>query len=278
MNPEFNQSNAPNVTKPAALRRRKLEERILRDGFVSVSETAQYFDVSAMTIRRDLEVLEKQGVVERSFGGAVRVSQTVATPAHHEERPFARRASERQNEKMAIAHAAAEHIFPNESIGLDVGTTVCELAKLLFPFRGLNIITSSLRTVMALAEAEPANCTVHLLGGRARLDEGALCGPVTIAQLANYSLDRVFLGAAGLTAAGVYDFSVEDSEVKKAYIRSANEVVLLCDSTKFGKRSLYQFTDIDSLSLIITDAPPPPEMHEALEKKGVHVQVAGRAQ
>lgn len=269
------ESSRSGAVMAAPIRRNNIAKIVVKEGFLSVSSAAKLFNVSAMTIRRDLELLDKRGIIQRSFGGAVKFDNNIITNLTKNIDPiFSRRTSEHKNEKRCIANAALGLVLMHESIGLDVGTTVCELAKLLVQFRGLNIITNSLRSVIALAESESAECNVHLLGGHARIDEGAICGPVTINQLRKYSLNKVFLGAAGLTAEGVFDFSVEDSEVKKAFIEVSDQVILLCDSSKFGKRSLYQFASLDSITKIVTDAPPPEDISDALKLCGVDILIS----
>ena len=118
---------------------------------------------------------------------------------------------------------------------------------------------------------------VYVLGGEVRNPEQSVVGSRAVGELANYNLDRVFIGVSGLIEAGFFDYSVEDSEVKRAFIGRADQVVILCDSSKFDHRSLARVCDISGADVLVTDAPPPGHLARALEAAEVEVIVAGAA-
>jgi DeoR family glycerol-3-phosphate regulon repressor len=124
---------------------------------------------------------------------------------------------------------------------------------------------------MQMAEG---NSTVYVLGGQVRVPEFSVIGPQAIEGLKSHFLDRVFIGVSGIDELGLYDYSPEDTEVKRAFVSSAASVVVLCDSSKFGRRALARIVALDKVSILITDAAPPPELAEALQEAGVQTIIA----
>ncbi len=256
---------------PAAARRRHLRALIAERGFLSVADMARRLGVSEMTIRRDLSALEADGSLLRTHGGAVAASGGTPTPVDLHEPAFDARSRRRAEAKRAIARAAAGLLRPGATIGLDVGTTTFELARRLAEMRGLKIFTNSLRAAGLLANASH---DVYLPGGRLRAVELSLCGPVAARELANYWLDYAFLGVSGITTAGCFDYSLEDTEIKAVYIERAAHRVVLCDSSKFARMSVVKVCDLERIDRLITDAPPPPPLARALEAAGVELVLA----
>ncbi len=256
---------------PAAARRRHLRALIAERGFLSVADMARRLGVSEMTIRRDLSVLEADGSLLRTHGGAVLVQGEAPMPVDLHEPAFEARSRRRAGAKRAIARAAAALLRPGATIGLDVGTTTFELARRLAEMRDLKIFTNSLRAAGLLANAAH---DVYLPGGRVRGTELSLCGPVAVRELGNYWLDYAFLGVSGITAAGCFDYSLEDTEIKTVYIARAAHVVVLCDSSKFARMSVVKVCDLERVDRLITDAPPPPPLARALEAAGVELVLA----
>lgn len=243
---------------------------VAQEGFVSVAESAKRFGVSDMTIRRDLRRLEESGEVLRTHGGAF--AKPVAG-ARTLEPSFNQRERENQTAKQAIGQAAAAMIRPGEAIGLDLGTTALEMARALSAANGISVFTNSLRAALALADSM---ITTYIPGGQLRKPEMSVCGSITIAQLENYRLDRVFLGVSGITADGVFDYSVEETEVKRLYIRQGTEVVVLADSSKFDHWSLVKVAELERIHVLVTDRAPDGALGRALEEASVRVVVADR--
>jgi len=253
--------------RPAAARRSRILEVMARDGFVSVSRIAEILGVSEMTVRRDLEALQEQGLVDRTFGGAVRRSVYET-----EEPAFDRRRRVNAEAKAAIARAAASLVLPRQTIGIDVGTTALALADELANRPDIRVFTNNLRAAMQLSAH---GGQVYLPGGQVREAEMSIVGALAVAQLRSYFLDRVFIGVSGLTETGLYDYSIEDTEVKRTFIEQAEQVVVLCDSTKFDRRSLARVAGVDEIDVLITDEPPPPHLASALDLANVEVIVTG---
>lgn len=259
---------------PAGARQSLILDVVEMDGFVSVSQIAANLNVSEMTIRRDLVALEERGLLARTHGGAVSAATSPREVFDLEEPAFKRRRHRNAREKAAIATAAAQLIGPSETIGLDVGTSTLSLAESIVERGDLRVFTNSLRAAMVLSASKSP---VYVLGGEVRNPEQSVVGSRAVGELANYNLDRVFIGVSGLIEAGFFDYSIEDTEVKRAFIERAGQTVILCDSSKFDHRSLARVCDLAGANILITDAPPPPHLAQALQAAHVEVIVAGIA-
>lgn len=254
---------------PASARRVALQRLIAERGFVSVADVAREVGISDMTVRRDLEALERDGLVQRSHGGAVPIQTASVIPA---EPSYAARAQINAEAKRRIAVAAAALVGSRQAIGVDTGSTAAYLAAELADHDEIKIVTNSLQTILAMPQ--PIAPEVILLGGRLRPREGSLCGGITQQQLSGHWLDRYFLGICGIDEDGVYDYSPDDTEVKSIFMQQTKIVTALCDSSKFGRRSFVRVCGFDALHSIVTDAPLPPEIDAAARAAGVEIIVA----
>lgn len=169
--------------------------------------------------------------------------------------------------------AAASLVGPGETIGLDVGTTALALAEELGRRPDLRIFTNNLRAAIQLSAGRSP---VYVPGGQVRDSELSVIGPAAVAQLRTYYLDRVFIGVSGLIQSGFYDYSLEDSEVKRAFIEQAGQVVVLCDASKFDHRSLALVCALDEADVLVTDQAPQSHLAESLEAANVQVVIAGQ--
>ncbi len=258
--------------QPAAARRERLRALVERKGFVSVAAIAVELGVSEMTIRRDLGRLESQGLVIRTHGGAVVPEGKRAPVIDIDEPAFEKRDRRGAAAKAAIAEAAARMVAPGQTIGLDVGTSVYRVARALADHGALKIFTNSLRAAMLLGNTAHQ---IYLPGGQLRGGEMSVCGSIAVSQLRNYWLDQVFIGVSGITEGGCFDYSLEDTEVKQVYIERASRVIVLCDSSKFGRMSVVRVCDFGAVDVLITEAAPPPDLARALARAEVRVVVAG---
>jgi DeoR/GlpR family transcriptional regulator of sugar metabolism len=254
---------------PAGARHARILELVEQNGFVSVAEVAETFAVSDMTIRRDLGSLEHKGLLLRTHGGAVGVGRREVFDAV--EPAFSRRRRQNAGAKAAIARAAAQLIGPRESIGIDVGTSTLALADEIAGRQDVTVFTSSLYAAAILGRR---NCPVHVFGGLVRGPELSVVGSSPIRQLRQFYLDRAFLGVSGVTADGFFDYSPEDTEIKHAFIEQSEQVVVLCDSSKFGHRAVAKICDLRCVGRLITEAAPPQHLAEALGRAGVEIVVA----
>lgn len=245
-------------------RLRRITEAVREAGRLSVAELAGLTGASEMTIRRDLEVLAEQGVVERYRGGASSLL------LRGEEPPFALRAQEGLEAKRRIAAEVAGLIADGESVVLDSGTTCLEVARAL-AHRRLTVMPLSLHAANALTGAP--RLRLLLPGGEPRPGELALTGPLTEASLAALRFDTAVLGCCGLTAAdGMTSYDLADAAVKRAAIASARRVIAVADAAKFSRTALAFVAPVSALDAVVTEEGAPEEATGALAAAGVTVR------
>jgi DeoR family glycerol-3-phosphate regulon repressor len=258
---------------PAGARHARILDLVDRNGFVSVSDAAESFAVSDMTIRRDLWALEDKGLVVRTHGGAIGVGRKevfdVVEPA------FSSRRRRNATAKAAIARAAARLIGPRESIGLDVGTSTMALAEEMAGRQDIAVFTNSLHVAATLGRS---SCPVHVLGGVVRGPELSVVGSNPPRQMQQFYLTKLFLGVSGAIEDGFFDYSPEDTEVKRAFMGQAEQVIALCDSSKFDHRSVVKICELSQVAIVVTEAPPPQHLADALTRAGTEIIVATPAE
>jgi len=221
---------------------------IARDRRLAVSAAAESFGVTTETVRRDLAILEQQGLIHRVHGGAVPADALTTVELGVVDRDQAAAA-----QKDAIARAALA-LLPGEggSILLDAGTTTRRLAALLPLDRRLALFTNT--AAIAMKIASHPNVEVHLLGGRVRSTTQAAVGPTTVAALANLKVDVSFLGTNGLTVPhGLTTPDSDEAATKAAMITAGRRVVVLADSRKFGHETLVRFGAWPQVDAVVTD-------------------------
>jgi DeoR/GlpR family transcriptional regulator of sugar metabolism len=251
----------------AEARRRKILLSLEEAGSVRVEDLSERFAVSQVTIRKDLTELEEQGLLQRTYGGAV---------FSHRSRfniSFMEKVNLQAGQKEAIARAALEYIHEGDTIILDAGSTTLSLASALVgKFQSLYVITSS---VPAALELSHAGYELLLVGGEVRDHSLALIGPAAVRTLESYHADRAFLGSSGTTIAhGHSTPNPLDGEVKRAMIRSSDEAYVLTDSSKFGHACLTTFARLDEVTMIITDPGIPAHFSEAFAERGIPCRLA----
>ena len=253
----------PRLRLPSRARRARIVEILRETGAVSVTQAAADLGVSDMTLRRDLLELEIAGKLTRVHGGAVAASRAAPDV---EEPSFDSRMLQQLEAKQRIAAAAAALVANYRSLAIDVGTTTYLMAQAMRPGAGTKVFTSSLRVAVELAASR---CEVFLSGGRVRGGELALGGPAAIAQFSPLWFDAAVIGASGLTADGLFDYSIEDTELKRIYIERSAVKIAVCDASKLMGPSLVRVCSLDEISILVTDAAPP----ESLSAKLLHAKV-----
>jgi DeoR family glycerol-3-phosphate regulon repressor len=254
---------------PAGARHARILELVDRDGFVSVAEIAGNFAVSDMTVRRDLWTLEEKGLLARTHGGAVGIGRREVFDAA--EPAFSSRRRQNAAAKTAIARAAARLIGVRESIGVDVGTSTLALAEEIAGRLDITVFTGNLYAAAVLGRR---GCPVHVLGGLVRGPELSVVGSNPIRQLRQFCIGKLFLGVSGLIAEGLFDYSPEDTEIKRVFIEQADQVIVLCDSSKFDHRSVAKVCELAAVATLVTDARPPAHLAAALARAKVETIVA----
>ncbi|MEY9844596.1 DeoR/GlpR family DNA-binding transcription regulator [Streptacidiphilus sp. MAP5-3] len=242
-----------------------IAQAVRESGQVTVQELAGLTGTSEMTIRRDLDVLAAQGVLERVRGGA----RTLLLRG--EEPPFALRAREAVDAKRRIATEVSSLITDGETVLLDSGTTCLEVARLLRE-RPVTVMALSLQAIHTLSDP-PGPATLLVPGGRPRAAEGALTGPLTLASVAALRFDTAVIGCCGLSATeGLTAYDLDDAAVKKAGIASARRVIVAADGGKLGRTAHAHVGPATLLHTLVTDTTAPTDEVAALEGAGTVVK------
>jgi DeoR/GlpR family transcriptional regulator of sugar metabolism len=267
--------SAPAAVASDAVFARERQHEIARiveaSGRARVAELAEHFGVSAVTIRKDLQVLEEERRVVRTHGGAI------ATGTDRPELAFRVRERLQRDEKAAIGAAAAARVGDGESIVLDASTTALYLArelKLRRAWHGLTVVTNSIPIASELA-GHPG-VTVLMLGGRVRWEALSVVGPLGDDFFERVNVQKAFLGAAGFTIeAGLTDAMEEEAHIKRAMVAAAREVHALVDHTKWGRVASATFCRTDRITDIFTGREAPAEILGELVGAGIEVIMVG---
>jgi DeoR family transcriptional regulator of aga operon len=238
-------------------------EALANDGSVGVADLATELDVSAATVRRDLEFLEHQRMLTRTHGGAVAQGVLYELPLRY-------KSARHQEEKKRIAAEAASRVADGVAIGLTGGTTTTEVARAVIDRQRLTVVTNALNIASELA-IRP-NLKLVVTGGYARPESYELVGPLAEQALAGLNLDVVFLGVDGISpTAGITTHHEVEAHTNLALIERARHVVVVTDSSKIGLVAFAQICPIDRVHEVITDAGADLGLLAELREAGVDV-------
>jgi DeoR family transcriptional regulator of aga operon len=255
--------------KSTVSRRAKILEEIDVKGQVSVSELSRMFKISEVTIRNDLAHLEKQNMLIRARGGAIKIKfyrMGIDPSISDKQREFLK-------EKQRIAHAAIKLIEDGDTIVLDSGTTTTEIAKILGKFKTLTIITNALNIAIILSEYESFN--IFMPGGILRKKSLSLVGVLADENFNKFYCDKLFLGVDGFdTTHGLSTPNSEEAHLNQIMIKTAKKVIVVSDSRKFLRRRFAFIGPITDVNTVITDSGVREEDKIRLEKNGIEVIVA----
>ncbi|MBW7882399.1 MAG: DeoR/GlpR transcriptional regulator [Caldilineaceae bacterium] len=250
-------------------RREQIYNEIVKRHTVTIAELAQLFSVSEMTIRRDLQAIEKTGLIEAVFGGAV------AAAASPFELSFAQREMMEVEAKRAIGYAAAQLVADGDTIALDGSTTTLQLARNLRNRENLTVFTNGIKVA---AELGHRNGIRLIMTGGELYHSVSLVGTFARQTVERIRVDKLFFSVTGITEEmGLSGPSDLDAEIKAAMIRAADTVVLLADHTKFGRKSYVRVAQLDEVDVIVTDNKVNPEHVKRLEQEGIRVIVSAPA-
>ncbi|GAA6734924.1 DeoR/GlpR family DNA-binding transcription regulator [Thermus oshimai] len=256
------------ATLEAQLRQEKILELLRQNGEVRVRELAHLLGVSEVTVRSDLEQMERKGLLKRLRGGAV------LWHTRRLELPLEVTRTVHAREKEAIGKKAATLIQDKDVVILDVGSTTTEVAKALSPeLRDVVVITSALNIALLL-ESHPG-ITVIVTGGRLRPLQHSLVNPFGTLLLEELNADKAFLGCNGVHPdRGFTNTNLEEAEIKKAMVRAAREVYFLADHSKLLQVAPAKIAPLQAAKALITDRKARPEDLEALRQAGLTVELA----
>jgi len=238
--------------------------RLEDKGVVSVSDLVKEFNVSDMTIRRDLDLLESQGLLKRIHGGAV------SQRGRSYEPPFLLRSSENLEKKQLIGQAAASLVNNGDSITLDVGTTTLEIARNLTAKRDLTVVTPSLPIASELINH--LGIRLVLTGGILRPGELSMTGHLAERVFSEIYVDKLFLAAGAVdVVTGISEFNIEDTLVKRAMVKTAKKIILVCDSSKFKQVAFASIMPLSDVHTIVTDIDLDPVLTSQIQAAGIEL-------
>ena len=234
------------MTVLAAQRRDVILDLVRRSGAARVSELTKSLGVSDMTIRRDLDLLARQGLLEKVHGGATAASSTF-------EPGFEAKSLREKPEKLAIAAVARDLVEPGTAIGLGAGTTTWTLAHELRHTPGLTVVTNSMEVANVFHHGPHDDQTVILTGG-VRTRSGALVGPVAVRALRGLNLDMGFMGVHGMDPdAGFTTPNLMEADTNRALATASRRVVVVADHTKWGTIGVATFARLEEAVVLVTD-------------------------
>lgn len=255
---------------PAELRQDRIAEQIEAIGFARVTDLAERYGVSPVTVRSDLGALEAEGRVRRVRGGAV------PSGALRHEPTLEQAAQENQAQKTAIARYAASLVQPGQVVILDVGSTTTAIALELAARASLHdvtVVTSGLNVAMALESASD-RIDVLVTGGMVRPRQHSLVNPFAGLILEQTSAHIAFIGCNGVDAdRGVTNLNFAEAEVKRAMINAAREVVVVADASKIGVVEAARICDLSDVDVVISDALAPSTAVTMIEQSGTSVRL-----
>lgn len=252
-----------NIAERHKLILNKLEEK----GYVDVNELSQEFDVSLVTIRKDLKALEEKNLLFRSHGRAI------PSNPYTKENHVNEKVKIQTKEKVRIAKAAGLILEPNDSIIIASGTSVIEFARHIKPVDGLTVLTASLNTSLILSENP--NIDVIQLGGIVRRSSSSVIGPISEKMLAEFTFTKLFLGVDGIDLEyGLTTTNSMEASLNKEMIKAAQKIIVLADSSKFGRKGFGRICSLNDVDQIITDSGIDEKTKEKLYELGIDVTIA----
>lgn len=249
-------------------RRRSILDLVKKSGEVLITDLSNQFEVSEVTIRNDLEYLERKNLVMRARGGAIIAENHVGI-----DQSIMDKSKIHTLEKIAIGRKSVQLIKENETIILDSGTTTAEIAKNLESFKHLTVITNALNIVNLLV-GKP-NIDLIVPGGFLRQSSMSLIGPMAEKGLANFFVDKAFISTDGFdTKLGIYTPNIEEASLNAVMIAVSKEIILVTDSAKFSRKSLVFICGLDKIKTVITDSGISDDDRKRLEDKNIQVIIS----
>jgi DeoR family transcriptional regulator, fructose operon transcriptional repressor len=263
---QHNQADSDREKMLAEERRMQLIEWSKLDGRIDALAAAGKLNVAVETVRRDLDVLQRRGLLRRVHGGAIAASR------YSHEFTFPERKGRNPNQKLRIAQIAAQYLPEEGCIFVDGGTTTEFLAESLINKPQLMVVTNSLSLASRIGES---STPVFLLSGRVRATTLSSVGARTVEDLASYNAQIAFLGANGIDLeSGFTTVDPDEAAVKKVMIQNATETIVLADNSKFGASYSALFAGFENIDRLVTDVDADPGHVEALTEKGIEVVLA----
>jgi len=253
------------MSASAEARRAAILETVGRDGFVTLTQLCEVLQCSAATVRRDLAELQRAGFVQRTHGGAVREGAR--------ERPFHSKITEMAEAKQRIAEAAVHLVRPGLAVGFSGGTTTQFVARhVAATVPDLTVVTNAITVAMEFANSQSR---VIVTGGELRNETFELVGPLAEPAVAHIHLDLFFAGVDGLSVEnGLTTHSPLEARINRVLIERSNEVIVVADHTKLGRKTLAHIAPLDMAQRLVTDQDSDSDALAGIERAGVRVLLA----
>jgi DeoR family transcriptional regulator of aga operon len=235
-------------------------------GFVRSSELSDIFGVSTVTIRQDLDFLGNQGLLQKTYGGAIANGEPTL------DSEFSQRAMDHADQKQKIGARAASIIKPGETILLDAGSTTIEIAKRLPENADLTVVTCAIN--VAMEAVKRVGVSVVLCGGALNSRTLSVSGPYVDQALEYFHADRLFLATYSVSIdKGLGERNFSGAQTKRSLLQSAQQITLVCDSSKFGATSPVVIASLDVVQRVITDGGVPQEYIDFFGNRQVEMDV-----
>lgn len=233
-------------------RQNQILQLVKENSKLLVPDLCEIFSVSPSTIRNDLRNLAERGKLKRTHGGAIPLEQAADEPTYKEKEFVC------SEEKQRITQYAAAQVNDGDTLIIDSGSTTFELVKLITNKKCLTIVLNDLKLASFLEQNSDAN--IILLGGTIRHSYQCTVGPLALASLSGLNADKAFMGCNAFSSRTFTTPDINQAEIKRAFIRSASQVFMLCDSTKFGKVTFAEFASLDDIDCLVTDSGIPEDI------------------
>lgn len=259
-----------------AARHKKIKSLLKDEGVVSIADLAETCETSAVTIRRDLGVLEDQGQLLRTYGGAIAlIAPDTIMP------PYDVRAREYTDVKLSITKLAAKYIENGDNLIISAGTTMHALALQLKHHKNLKVVTNGLAVAMEIVESQDSR--VLMIGGAVDSKELATVGQLAEETIRDIHATKAFLSVFAVSIEnGISVHSPVEAEINRRFVESANEITVVADSSKFESPSsnmfdvnfMFKVADLSEINRIVTDSDIDRQLKKKLEKLGLEVIIA----
>ncbi|MBO5884001.1 MAG: DeoR/GlpR transcriptional regulator [Clostridia bacterium] len=240
-------------------RHEKILEALRREPNITVAKLSTLLNVSEPTIRRDLTELHNKGIITKIYGGAI-INEGYAD----REIPFFFRENEQSSVKTLMGKKASTFIEDGMVIMLDGSTSAYHIVPYLKKFKDIIVITSGAKTALALAES---NIKTFCTGGQMLIHSFSYVGEHAERFVSRINADLLFFSCRGLSNDGqLTEVAIEEADIRRAMFKSSKKRILLCDSSKFGKRFFYNMGDLAEIDEVISDKPLPEELMKRITK------------
>lgn len=247
-------------------RQNKIVEMVNRDGSILVKELSELFDVTEDSIRKDLSLLEKKGLLKKTYGGAVK------NRVNTHELYVSQRKGKNVGEKQSVAKHAFDLIEEGDVIFLDISTSNIELIKLIVEANLKVTVVTNMIDIM-LSFTAPLDTNLIFIGGKLNRGRDGFIGSYTNKQMEEFNFDKAFMGVVGieLEKNRVYTYATEDALTKRAIMNASDVSYMMLEKRKFSRKGNYRYADIDDFAGIVLDGEPEEEIFDKLKEYNVEL-------